>query len=177
MALACAVEEGHDNGFLRACSVPFEGSEQEEMAKALEAPDEAVSSVKDGTFAYVRPEAPEAGGSEEPGGEEAAAAVLEKAQGQIQGGEEPAPEGQEVEDLSEENDWSRGEGFGSIGPEIGQRTVTLNSASKAFNIPGLRTAIAHFGSADLQERFNGCIPRHVCTTSQADCKDRRHDLS
>jgi len=51
--------------------------------------------------------------------------------------------------------------FGSLSPEVGKRTVTLNSASKAFNIPGLRTAVAHFGSADLQNRFNGCIPRHA----------------
>ena len=36
--------------------------------------------------------------------------------GRFVAGEEPAPEGQKVEDLSEENDWSRGEGFGSIGP-------------------------------------------------------------
>ena len=30
--------------------------------------------------------------------------------GRFVAGEEPAPEGQKVEDLSEENDWSRGEG-------------------------------------------------------------------
>ena len=29
---------------------------------------------------------------------------------------EPAPEGQKAEDLADENDWSRGEGFGSVGP-------------------------------------------------------------
>src|SRR4029453_13360262 len=33
------------------------------------------------------------------------------------------------------------------------RTVTLSSASKAFNIPGLRCAVAHFGSDALRERF------------------------
>ena len=32
---------------------------------------------------------------------------------------------------------------------------------KAFNIPGLRTAIAHFGSAELQKRFNKVFPRHI----------------
>ena len=36
--------------------------------------------------------------------------------GRFVAGQEPAPEGQEDEELSEENDWSRGEGFGSIGP-------------------------------------------------------------
>lgn len=49
----------------------------------------------------------------------------------------------------------------TLGPEIAARTLTLTSASKAFNIPGLRTAIAHFGSAELQKRFNTVFPRHV----------------
>lgn len=44
--------------------------------------------------------------------------------------------------------------FASLGPEIAARTVTLSSASKAFNIPGLRCAIAHFGSARLRTRFD-----------------------
>jgi len=51
--------------------------------------------------------------------------------------------------------------FGTLSPEIGERTVTLTSASKAFNTPGLRTAIAHFGSEDLQKRFNGAVTRHI----------------
>ena len=29
---------------------------------------------------------------------------------------EPAPEDQKAEESAEENDWSRGEGFGSVGP-------------------------------------------------------------
>jgi len=48
----------------------------------------------------------------------------------------------------------------SLGPEIAQRTITLTSATKAFNIAGLRCAVAHFGSLDLQNRFNS-IPRNV----------------
>ena len=48
----------------------------------------------------------------------------------------------------------------SIGPEIAARTITLTSATKAFNIPGLRLAVAHFGSRDLQEKF-GRIPAHA----------------
>jgi cystathionine beta-lyase len=51
--------------------------------------------------------------------------------------------------------------FATLGPEVAARTVTLTSATKAFNIPGLRTAVAHFGSADLQKRFNRAFPRHV----------------
>jgi cystathionine beta-lyase len=43
--------------------------------------------------------------------------------------------------------------FASLGPEIEARTVTFSSASKAFNVPGLRCAVAHFGSAALRERF------------------------
>ena len=35
--------------------------------------------------------------------------------------------------------------FASLGTEVANRTVTLTSASKAFNIPGLRCALAHFG--------------------------------
>ncbi|HKO91824.1 MAG TPA: aminotransferase class I/II-fold pyridoxal phosphate-dependent enzyme, partial [Polyangiaceae bacterium] len=51
--------------------------------------------------------------------------------------------------------------FASLGPELAERTVTLTSASKAFNIAGLRCAFAHFGSAELQARFNACAPPHV----------------
>ncbi len=50
--------------------------------------------------------------------------------------------------------------FASLGPEIARRTVTLTSASKAFNIPGLRCAIAHFGTAELQQKFNRLHPAH-----------------
>ncbi len=49
----------------------------------------------------------------------------------------------------------------TLGIEIAKRTVTLTSASKAFNTPGLRCAIAHFGDAALQRRFNTVLPRHV----------------
>jgi len=51
--------------------------------------------------------------------------------------------------------------FASLGPEIAKRTVTLTSASKAFNIPGLRCAVAHFGSSDLHQRFNELHPPHI----------------
>ncbi len=48
----------------------------------------------------------------------------------------------------------------SLSPEIAARTVTLMSASKAFNIAGLCMAFAHFGSRDLRERFQK-LPPHT----------------
>jgi cystathionine beta-lyase len=50
--------------------------------------------------------------------------------------------------------------FATLAPEIEARTITLTSATKAFNIPGLRCAVAHCGSAELQQRFES-LPRHV----------------
>ncbi len=41
------------------------------------------------------------------------------------------------------------------------QTVTLTSATKSFNIPGARTAVAHFGSAELKARFDAAIPDHL----------------
>lgn len=49
--------------------------------------------------------------------------------------------------------------FASRNPEIAARTITLTSASKAFNVAGLHCAVAHFGSADLRARFNQLQPR------------------
>lgn len=48
----------------------------------------------------------------------------------------------------------------SLSPEIAARTVTLMSASKAFNIAGLCMAFAHFGSRALRERFQK-LPAHT----------------
>lgn len=48
--------------------------------------------------------------------------------------------------------------FASLSPELAARTVTLTSATKSFNFPGLRCAILIFGSAALQERFAARIP-------------------
>jgi cystathionine beta-lyase len=48
--------------------------------------------------------------------------------------------------------------FASLGPEIAARTITLNSATKSFNIPGLRCALIAFGSEDLRQRFHKRIP-------------------
>lgn len=46
----------------------------------------------------------------------------------------------------------------TLGPEIAARTVTINSATKSFNIPGLRCGVMHFGSDELLERFHRAIP-------------------
>ena len=51
--------------------------------------------------------------------------------------------------------------FASLSPEVAARTVTLTSASKAFNIPGLRCAVAHFGAPALRRRFITALPRHL----------------
>src|SRR6202023_588911 len=48
--------------------------------------------------------------------------------------------------------------FAPLGPEIAARTVTLNSATKSFNIPGLRCALIAFGSEELRGRFHKRIP-------------------
>ncbi|MCC7107118.1 MAG: aminotransferase class I/II-fold pyridoxal phosphate-dependent enzyme [Chloroflexi bacterium] len=49
----------------------------------------------------------------------------------------------------------------TLGPEIAARTVTLFSASKAFNIAGLKCAVMHFGSEALQARFHTRIPAYL----------------
>jgi len=48
----------------------------------------------------------------------------------------------------------------TLGPEIASRTLTLMSATKAFNIAGLRCAVAIFGGAELRKRFD-TVPAHV----------------
>lgn len=51
--------------------------------------------------------------------------------------------------------------FASLSPEIAARTITLNSATKGFNIPGLRCAVMAFGSAELRDRFHKRIPTRL----------------
>ena len=48
----------------------------------------------------------------------------------------------------------------SLGPEIEARTVTFVSATKAFNMAGLRCAMAIFGSEALHREFN-TVPRRL----------------
>jgi cystathionine beta-lyase len=49
--------------------------------------------------------------------------------------------------------------FASLGPEIAARTVTMTSATKTFNLGGMRCAVAIFGSPELQQRFDSLPPR------------------
>jgi len=46
----------------------------------------------------------------------------------------------------------------SLGPAIAARTVTVTSASKAFNVAGLRTAVAHVGPDRLRARWDAQPP-------------------
>lgn len=49
--------------------------------------------------------------------------------------------------------------FASLGPEVAARTVTLTSASKAFNLAGMRWAVMHAGS-DLFRGVLAALPGH-----------------
>ncbi len=51
--------------------------------------------------------------------------------------------------------------FASLSPEIAARTITLTSATKGFNIPGLRCALMYFGSLELKERFHKTMPARL----------------
>jgi cystathionine beta-lyase len=42
--------------------------------------------------------------------------------------------------------------FASVSPQAAARTVTIASAGKAFNVAGLRCAVAHYGSDELRAR-------------------------
>jgi len=53
--------------------------------------------------------------------------------------------------------------FATLGGEIAARTITLSSTSKGLNIAGLRLAVAHFGSAELQAQFTK-INTHIMGT-------------
>jgi cysteine-S-conjugate beta-lyase len=50
--------------------------------------------------------------------------------------------------------------FASLGPEIAARTVTFHSATKSFNLGGIRLAVAVFGSEALHQRFKA-VPRRI----------------
>jgi cysteine-S-conjugate beta-lyase len=49
----------------------------------------------------------------------------------------------------------------TLGPEIAARTITITSATKSFNIPGLRCSVMHFGSPELRARFHKRIPERM----------------
>jgi cystathionine beta-lyase len=50
--------------------------------------------------------------------------------------------------------------FATLGPEIARRTVTLHSASKAFNLAGLGAAVAVIGNAADAKEFSAISYRH-----------------
>ncbi len=49
----------------------------------------------------------------------------------------------------------------ALGPEVAARTVTITSATKSFNIPGLSCGVMHFGTPELQQRFHARIPHRM----------------
>lgn len=51
--------------------------------------------------------------------------------------------------------------FAALSRAAAERTVTLNSATKSFNLAGLRCAVAHFGTPALQARFHARIPARL----------------
>lgn len=52
----------------------------------------------------------------------------------------------------------------SLSPEVAARTVTLSSATKGFNIAGLRCGVMHFGTPALKEQFVRRIPPKLLGT-------------
>jgi bifunctional pyridoxal-dependent enzyme with beta-cystathionase and maltose regulon repressor activities len=50
--------------------------------------------------------------------------------------------------------------FASLGPDVARRTVTITSATKAYNIAGVRTAVAHVGSEDVRAKWDA-LPLHL----------------
>ncbi|GAA2468772.1 aminotransferase class I/II-fold pyridoxal phosphate-dependent enzyme [Winogradskya humida] len=48
--------------------------------------------------------------------------------------------------------------FAALHPRTAARTVTVTSATKAFNLAGLRTALAHVGPDDLRARWDAQPP-------------------
>jgi cysteine-S-conjugate beta-lyase len=49
--------------------------------------------------------------------------------------------------------------FASLGPEVEARTVTVSSASKSFNLAGMRWAVCHAGSTAVHDAINR-LPGH-----------------
>jgi cystathionine beta-lyase len=49
----------------------------------------------------------------------------------------------------------------SLHPDIAERTITITSATKSFNIPALRCAVMHFGGPALKDRFERRIPSRL----------------
>jgi cystathionine beta-lyase len=63
--------------------------------------------------------------------------------------------------------------FASLGAQVAERTVTFSSASKAFNIAGLRCAVAHFGTRAALTRFQNVVPPLERTRTQLELSRHR----
>jgi cystathionine beta-lyase len=59
----------------------------------------------------------------------------------------------------------------TLSPEIAARTITVTSATKAFNLAGLPCATMHFGSAALQARFEELFPPRITGTPSVPAVD------
>ena len=57
--------------------------------------------------------------------------------------------------------------FESLGPEVAARTITVTSASKAFNLAGLRWAIMHAGSDAMRSALDA-LPAHYLGAPERD---------
>jgi cysteine-S-conjugate beta-lyase len=57
--------------------------------------------------------------------------------------------------------------FASLSREAAEHTVTITSATKSFNIPGLRCGAMHFGAAELRDRFAKRIPMRLLGSGNA----------
>lgn len=55
--------------------------------------------------------------------------------------------------------------FASLGDEVAARTITMTSATKAFNIAGMRCSVTTFGSAELQQRWQAIHPKALGAVS------------
>jgi len=51
--------------------------------------------------------------------------------------------------------------FAAVAPELAGQIVTLTSASKSFNIAGLRCAVMYFGDGALLQRFTAKLPARI----------------
>lgn len=59
----------------------------------------------------------------------------------------------------------------SLDPAVAERTITITSPTKSFNIPALRCAVLHFGSAELRDRFHRRMPARLMGDPNAICVD------
>lgn len=50
--------------------------------------------------------------------------------------------------------------FASISPEFAAKVVTMTSATKSFNIAGMRASVVHFGSRELKDKYES-YDRHI----------------